>query len=227
MIENKPITNVKILFDKYLFINNEEHLKIIDIKNLDFIKLKIYSKGNFKRVGKGKFGNIFLHHKKKFVIKQILKEDTLLEIEILKKINHIFIISMKDYFENSIYSFIIFEYLQIDLFEIINKFKLKHEDIIFYMSEVICAIEYLHNLDIIYMDLKPENIMIQNDGHIKLIDFGLSIFKDKILDIGGTTIYMSPEVLKFLIYDTDKYLINEISDLWCIGILLFEFVIFR
>lgn len=221
-INKKHIYEIKIIFERYLLINNKEHLKILDLSHLDFIKLKIYSKGNYKKIGTGKFGKIFLHYKKKYVIKQIHKEDTLLEIEILKKLDHVFIISMKDNFENSIYSFIVFEYMKTDLFEIIKKNKLKKYDIIFYISEVICAIEYLHNLDIIYMDLKPENIMIGNDGHIKLIDFGLSIFKDKILDIGGTKIYMSPEVLKYLIYDTDKYLIDESSDIWCIGILLFE-----
>jgi len=72
------------------------------------------------------------------------------------------------------------------------------------------------------MDLKPENIMIQNDGHIKLIDFGLSTYNNNIVDIGGTTEYMSPEILKCIVYKIDKNTINEMTDIWCIGILLFE-----
>ena len=44
----------------------------------------------------------------------------------------------------------------------------------FYLSEIICALDYLHLNGIIYRDLKPENILLSKDGHIKLIDFGLS-----------------------------------------------------
>ena len=45
----------------------------------------------------------------------------------------------------------------------------------FYLTEVICGIEYLHKeLDVIYRDLKPENILLDKDGHIKLTDFGLA-----------------------------------------------------
>lgn len=44
----------------------------------------------------------------------------------------------------------------------------------FYIAEVILAIEYIHSLNVIYRDLKPENILINDDGHIKLADFGLA-----------------------------------------------------
>ena len=44
----------------------------------------------------------------------------------------------------------------------------------FYAAEIILALDYLHSKNIIYRDLKPENILITQDGHIKLIDFGLS-----------------------------------------------------
>ena len=44
----------------------------------------------------------------------------------------------------------------------------------FYIGEILLGIEYLHSKNIIYRDLKPENIILDDDGHIKLIDFGLS-----------------------------------------------------
>jgi len=226
-IDNKHINNISILFNRYLFIQKYNLcLKINDVNKLDYIKSKIYSKDELKKISnKGQFGKIILNKKKNLVIKQILKEDTLFEIEILKKINHVFIISMIDYFENYTHSFIVLEYFKKgDLGELLKYNKLEIEDVIIYIGEIICAIEYLHLQDIIYMDLKPDNIMIQNDGHIKLIDFGLSIFTYKISNIGGTPVYMSPEVLKYLVYNTDKYLIDEQADIWCIGILLFELI---
>ena len=54
-------------------------------------------------------------------------------------------------------------------------------EIKFYACEIIVALEYLHKENIIYRDLKPENVLISNDGHIKLSDFGLS----KRLDESG------------------------------------------
>lgn len=52
--------------------------------------------------------------------------------------------------------------------------KLKEDEIRFYSAEIILALEYIHQLGVIYRDLKPENILIESDGHIKLTDFGLS-----------------------------------------------------
>lgn len=69
------------------------------------------------------------------------------------------------------------------------------------MAEVIEALEDLHKKKIIYRDLKPDNCVIDNDGHIKLTDFGLS--KEGVLDISngaksfcGSQSYMTPEILR-------------------------------
>ena len=72
-----------------------------------------------------------------------------------------------------------------------------------YICEVILAIKYLHSLNIIYRDLKPENILISEDGHVKLVDFGLSkqlassdVSEYQLTDsICGSKAYMTPEML--------------------------------
>ena len=67
------------------------------------------------------------------------------------------------------------------------------------MCELVLAIEHLHENNIVYRDLKPENILLNNDGHIKLADFGLS--KEGMQDgaqtktFCGSPAYLAPETL--------------------------------
>ena len=62
-----------------------------------------------------------------------------------------------------------------ELFKLIkSRIFMSEEDSRFYLAEIVLAIEALHNLNIIYRDLKPETVLIDKNGHIKLIDFGFS-----------------------------------------------------
>ena len=90
----------------------------------------------------------------------------------------------------------------------------------FYLAQIILAIEFLHSKKIIYRDLKPENIVLNNNGYIKITDFGLA--KDNIGDDSdltqtfcGTPEYLAPEIIR-----GDRY--GKSVDVWCIGILLYE-----
>ena len=69
---------------------------------------------------------------------------------------------------------------------LIAKDTLNEEEAKFYICEIILSIEAIHNLDCIHRDIKPDNILIGKDGHIKLSDFGLA----KISDNFFTDIYM-------------------------------------
>jgi protein-serine/threonine kinase len=81
-----------------------------------------------------------------------------------------------------------------------RKKRLSEQEAKVYIAEVILALEYLHNQGIIYRDLKPDNIIIAEDGHLKLTDFGLS--KENVESdftsnsFVGTYAYAAPEVLK-------------------------------
>ena len=70
---------------------------------------------------------------------------------------------------------------------------------LFYAAQIFLAIEYLHSHNIIYRDLKPENVLIDTLGYIRITDFGLSkmkIYNDKdAYSICGTPEYMAPEIL--------------------------------
>ena len=88
----------------------------------------------------------------------------------------------------------------------------------FYMAEIALALGFLHSLEIMYRDMKPENVMIALDGHVKLIDFGLS--KDRFYGVNkgtycGTKEYMAPEVAR-----REPY--GVAADWWSFGALSFD-----
>ena len=92
----------------------------------------------------------------------------------------------------------------------------------FYTANVLLALKYLHSHNIIYRDLKPENIMVDQNGYLKLIDFGFSKIIDKPDDIDkrvcGTPEYIPPEVLK-----GEGYTIK--SEWWAFGCLIYELLV--
>ena len=86
----------------------------------------------------------------------------------------------------------------------------------FYIGSIMLAVQYLHERNILFRDIKPENIIVLENGYIKLIDFGTAKeLKDKTKSIIGTPQYMAPEVILGDLYSFE-------IDYWSIGVCLYE-----
>jgi serine/threonine protein kinase len=108
-----------------------------------------------------------------------------------------------------------------DLFEKLNRFgAFKENEVRFYIAQVALILEYLHSKKIIYRDLKPENLLFDSEGYLKLADFGCSkIGQERVSGLGGTPEYMSPEMI--LDHQNGTGYGKEI-DWWALGCLMYE-----
>ena len=89
----------------------------------------------------------------------------------------------------------------------------------FYAAEIVCALGYLHKRGIIYRDLKLENLLLDRNGHVKMVDFGLckdEIFGNKLTGtFCGTPSYLPPEVISSKEY-------GRAVDWWGLGVVMYE-----
>ncbi|XP_029427788.1 ribosomal protein S6 kinase alpha-1 isoform X2 [Rhinatrema bivittatum] len=189
-----------------------------------------------KVLGQGSFGKVFLVRKitppdnghlyamkvlKKATLKVRDRVRTKMERDILADVNHPFIVKLHYAFQTEGKLYLILDFLRGgDLFTRLSKeVMFTEEDVKFYLAELALGLDHLHSLGIIYRDLKPENILLDEEGHIKLTDFGLSKeaidHEKKAYSFCGTVEYMAPEVV-------NRQGHTHSADWWSYGVLMFE-----
>ncbi|GJM95103.1 hypothetical protein PR202_ga11806 [Eleusine coracana subsp. coracana] len=221
-----------------------------------------------KPISRGAFGRVFLARKRVtgdlFAIKVLKKADMIRKnaVESILAERDILISARNPFVVRFFYSFtcrenlyLVMEYINGgDLYSLLRSLGCLDEDMArTYIAELVLALEYLHSMNVIHRDLKPDNLLISREGHIKLTDFGLS----KVGLINSTDDFSGPDVSSVLVGDhhptdaehraqkreqrqkqtavgTPDYLAPEIllgmphgptADWWSVGIILFELLV--
>ena len=182
-------------------------------------------------LGTGSFGRVKLakmNNTKKYYAIKILKKIDLIklkqvdhilnEIKILTLVSHPFIVEIYGFTQDERYIYIILEFINGgELFTYLRSvIKFPIDQSVFYAGQVVLIFEYLHSKNIIYRDLKPENLLIDTHGYLKLTDFGFAkICLKRTYTLCGTPEYIAPEILLNKGH-------GKPVDWWTFGILLYE-----
>lgn len=198
-------------------------------------KLSLDDFTHIQSIGRGSWGKVMLSREKftgclyaiKILKKQvIISQNEVVHINTESRVlrttrNHPFLVAMKCSFRDGERLCFVMEFAGGgELFHHLSKEKkFSEEKTRFYGAEIVSALGYLHDQGILYRDLKLENLLLGNDGHIKIADFGLC--KDNIRSTDttqtfcGTPEYLSPEVI-------EAHLYGRAVDWWSLGVLLYE-----
>ncbi|OIW32967.1 camp-dependent protein kinase catalytic subunit [Coniochaeta ligniaria NRRL 30616] len=193
-----------------------------------------YSLADFeilRTLGTGSFGRVHLvqsRHNQRFYAVKVLKkaqvvkmkqvEHTNDERKMLGEVKHPFLITLWGTFQDAKNLYMVMDFVEGgELFSLLRKSgRFPNPVAKFYAAEVTLALEYLHTRNIIYRDLKPENLLLDRHGHLKITDFGFAKrVPDKTWTLCGTPDYLAPEVVSNKGY-------NKSVDWWSLGILIYE-----
>jgi len=183
-------------------------------------------------LGTGAFGKVKLvqHKDTAYALKCLRKSEVVQhgqqehvknELAILMRVKHPLIMRLDGTFKDDVNVYLLSELIQGgELFRRLSMVdQLSNGDARFYASNVISCLQYLHDHDIVYRDLKPENLLFDATGYLKLVDFGCAkILGGRTFTLCGSPEYVAPEVLLGKGYGTGV-------DIWALGVLVYEMAV--
>ncbi|XP_035279617.1 ribosomal protein S6 kinase alpha-5 [Anguilla anguilla] len=206
------------------------HVERVGIENFELLKV----------LGTGAYGKVFLvrkvsgHDAGKLYAMKVLKKATIVqkaktaehtrtERQVLEHIRQSpFLVTLHYAFQTDTQLHLILDYVNGgELFtHLVQRVRFREQEVALYSGEIVLALEHLHQLGIVYRDLKLENILLDSNGHIVLTDFGLSKEfheVERAYSVCGTIEYMAPEIVEGGADGHDKAV-----DWWSLGVLMYE-----
>lgn len=197
-----------ILFGKYdmgRLLGQGTFAKVYYSKNLgtgESVAIKVLNKDHVKKDG--------------------LMEQIKREISVMRLVRHPNIVELKEVMATKGKVFFVMEYAKGgELFATVAKGKLEEDVARKYFQQLVSAVDFCHSRGVYHRDLKPENLLLDENGDLKVSDFGLSALPEQLRNDGllhtqcGTPAYVAPEVLRKKGYDGAK------ADIWSCGVILF------
>lgn len=203
------------------------------MENKGNILMKKYDVGRL--LGQGSFAKVYYGRNlktgqgvaikvidKEKVLKIGLMNQTKREISVMGLIKHENIVQFYEVMATKTKIFFVMEYAKGgELFQKVSKGKLKEDIARKYFQQLICAVYFCHGRGVYHRDLKPENLLLDENGNLKLSDFGLNALSESKRRDGllhttcGTPAYVAPKVISRKGYDGAK------ADIWSCGVILF------
>ncbi|XP_070685214.1 rhodopsin kinase grk7-b [Pempheris klunzingeri] len=208
----------------------------------EYEKQKISAKYfyEFRTLGRGGFGEVCavqvkqtgqMYACKKLDKRRLKKKGAerlaLLEKQILEKVNSLFIVNLVYAYHNKIHLCLVMDLmnggdLRFHIYDLGER-GIRMERVVHYMAQITTGILHLHSMDIVYRDMKPENVLLDATGQCRLSDLGLAVELPKgkmICQKAGTPGYMAPEILRQECYSMSV-------DWWALGCSIYEMVAAR
>ncbi|KAJ1430192.1 Serine/threonine-protein kinase, active site [Sesbania bispinosa] len=188
---------------------------------------RLLGKGTFAKVYYGKEiatgeGVAIKVISKDKVRKEGMMEQIKREISVMRLVRHPNIVNLKEVMATKTKILFVMEYIRGgELFAKVEKGKLSEDLTRKYFQQLISAVDYCHSRGVSHRDLKPENLLLDENGNLKVSDFGLSALPEQLRQDGllhtqcGTPAYVAPEVLRKRGYDGFK------ADTWSCGVILY------